>query len=227
MCLLYFLQGVPQGLIYFALLDWLAGNGFTIKDIAIITAIASIPWSLKFLIGPFVDYFSNSLMGKRRPWIIISTLMMSETLIFAAFLTSQNIDPLILGITLFSTILATSILDVATDGMAIDILNENERGFVNGLMWAFRTLGVSISAIFSSIIINNYGLGEAMFYLGLAIALIGILNGEYDFAQKHLDVALDLDPDYVLAYENLVYLSQLLGDNNSAKLYLQKIIEIM
>ena len=70
---------------------------------------------------------------------------------------------------------ATSILDVATDGMAIDILNENERGFVNGLMWAFRTLGVSISAIFSSIIINNYGLGEAMFYLGLAIALIGIL----------------------------------------------------
>lgn len=175
LCLLYFLQGVPQGLIYFALLDWLAGNGFTIKDIAIITAIASIPWSLKFLIGPFVDYFSNSLMGKRRPWIIISTLMMSETLIFAAFLTSQNIDPLILGITLFSTILATSILDVATDGMAIDILNENERGFVNGLMWAFRTLGVSISAIFSSIIINNYGLGEAMFYLGIAIALIGIL----------------------------------------------------
>ena len=160
LCLLYFLQGVPQGLIYFALLDWLAGNGFTIKDIAIITAIASIPWSLKFLIGPFVDYFSNSLMGKRRPWIIISTLMMSETLIFAAFLTSQNIDPLILGITLFSTILATSILDVATDGMAIDILNENERGFVNGLMWAFRTLGVSISAIF---------------YLGIIIALMGIL----------------------------------------------------
>ena len=121
------------------------------------------------------DYFSNSLMGKRRPWIIISTLMMSETLIFAAFLTSQNIDPLILGITLFSTILATSILDVATDGMAIDILNENERGFVNGLMWAFRTLGVSISAIFSSVIINNYGLGEAIFYLGIIIALIGIL----------------------------------------------------
>ena len=59
-----------------------------------------------------------------------------------------------------------------------------------------------------------------------SIALIGILNGEYDFAQKHLDIALDLDPDYILAYENLVYLSQLLGDNNSAKLYLQKIIEI-
>jgi PAT family beta-lactamase induction signal transducer AmpG len=172
---LYFLQGIPQGLIYFALLDWLAGNNFSIKDIAIVTVIASIPWSLKFLIGPFVDRFSNSLMGKRRPWIITSTILMSITLIIGSIISDQNIDPTILGLILFSTILATSTLDVATDGLAIDILDENERGFVNGLMWAFRTLGMSISAIFSSVVINIYGLSYAMLDLGIIIIIFGII----------------------------------------------------
>jgi len=175
LCLLYFLQGIPQGLIYFALLDWLAGNNFSIKDIAIVTVIASIPWSLKFLIGPFVDRFSNSLMGKRRPWIITSTILMSITLIIGSIISDQNIDPTILGLILFSTILATSTLDVATDGLAIDILDENERGFVNGLMWAFRTLGMSISAIFSSVVINIYGLSYAMLDLGIIIIIFGII----------------------------------------------------
>ena len=175
LCLLYFLQGIPQGLIYFALLDWLAGNNFSIKDIAIVTAIASIPWSLKFLIGPFVDRFNSSLMGKRRPWIIISTFFMSMTLIIGSLILDQNIDPTILGFILFSTILATSTLDVATDGLAIDILDENERGFANGLMWAFRTLGMSISAIFSSAVMNIYGLSYAMLNLGIIIIIFGII----------------------------------------------------
>ena len=76
-------------------------------------------------------------MGKRRPWIILSILSMSLTIFIAAMLSKNAINPLLLGITFFSTLLATSILDVSTDGLAIDILNDNERGIVNGLMWAF------------------------------------------------------------------------------------------
>ena len=62
---LIFPSGNTSGSIYFSIQDWLTGNGFTIKDIALITAISSIPWSLKFIIAPFVDYYSESNMGKR------------------------------------------------------------------------------------------------------------------------------------------------------------------
>ena len=175
LCSLYFLQAIPQGLIYFSIQDWLTGNGFTIKDIALITAIASIPWSLKFIIAPFVDYYSESNMGKRRSWIILSMLSMSLTMFIAAILSKNGIDLLLLGITFFSTLLATSILDVSTDGLAIDILNDNERGIVNGLMWAFRTFGLSLSGISSAYIMANYGLTNAILFIGFFILLAGLL----------------------------------------------------
>ncbi len=175
LCSLYFLQAIPQGLIYFSIQDWLTGNGFTIKDIALITAIASIPWSLKFIIAPFVDYYSESNMGKRRSWIILSMLSMSLTIFIAAILSKNGIDLLLLGITFFSTLLATSILDVSTDGLAIDILNDNERGIVNGLMWAFRTFGLSLSGISSAYIMANYGLTNAILFIGFFILLAGLL----------------------------------------------------
>ena len=58
------------------------------------------------------------------------------------------------------------------------------------------------------------------------LGLIAILNGNYIDAEIHLNQAIALDPDYILAYENLVLLSQKKNDNQFTKLYLQKIIEI-
>ena len=190
LCSLYFLQAIPQGLIYFSIQDWLTGNGFTIKDIALITAIASIPWSLKFIIAPFVDYYSESNMGKRRSWIILSMLSMSLTIFIAAILSKNGIDLLLLGITFFSTLLATSILDVSTDGLAIDILNDNERGIINGLMWAFRTFGLSLSGISSAYIMANYGLTNAILFIGFFILLAGLLLSF--FREKKTDRYLSL-----------------------------------
>ena len=185
LCSLYFLQAIPQGLIYFSIQDWLTGNGFTIKDIALITAIASIPWSLKFLIAPFVDYCSESNMGKRRPWIILSILFMSLTIFIAAILSKGEINILLLGVIFFLTLLATSILDVSTDGLAIDILNDEERGIVNGLMWAFRTFGLSLSGISSAYIMTNYGLNNSIIFIGFIILLLGALLSI--FKEKHTD----------------------------------------
>ena len=190
LCSLYFLQAIPQGLIYFSIQDWLTGNGFTIKDIALITAIASIPWSLKFIIAPFVDYYSESNMGERRSWIILSILFMSLTIFIAAIHSKNAIDPLILGITFFSTLLAASILDVSTDGLAIDILNDNERGIVNGLMWAFRTFGLSLSGISSAYIMANYGLTNAILFIGFFIILVGFLLSF--FREKQTDRYMSL-----------------------------------
>ena len=158
LCILYLLQAIPQGLIYFSIQDWLTGNGFSIKDIALITAIASVPWSLKFLIAPFIDCYSKSLMGERRSWILFSIFLLALTILFAAFITTKSLQPLILGLVFFTSLLATSILDVSTDGLAIDILDKDERGTVNGIMWASRTFGLSLSGISSAYIMKHYGL---------------------------------------------------------------------
>ena len=166
---LYFIQGVPQGLIYFSLIDWLASKDFSIGDIAIITSIASLPWTLKFIIGPFVDSYQLSKMGKRKPWILSSLILLSLIFLFLSQFISIHLSPVLIGLSLSLIILSTSILDVATDGLAIDILDKDERGISNGFMWGARTLGVSISALISSILIRNYGLNQTFELFGITL----------------------------------------------------------
>ena len=166
---LYFIQGIPQGLIYFSLLDWLASKDFSISDIAIITSVASLPWILKFIIGPFIDTYQSSKMGKRKPWILSSLTLLGLIFLVLSQFISIQMSPLLIGILLSFIILSTSILDVATDGLAIDILDKNERGISNGLMWGARTFGVSISALVSSILIRNYGLNQTFIFFGIAL----------------------------------------------------------
>ena len=173
---LYFIQGIPQGLIYFALLDWLASVGFNISDIAIVMSLASLPWTFKILIGPFVDTIKLSKMGKRKPWIFFSLLSSSLIFIISSNYISIELSPFTIGLNLFAVILSTSILDVATDGLAIDTLNQDERGISNGLMWASRTVGVSSAAVFSSFTINEIGLKETFLFFGLLNFFFSLLS---------------------------------------------------
>ena len=164
--ILYFIQGIPQGLVYFALLDWLASVGFGISDIAIVMSLASLPWTFKILLGPFVDTLKSSKMGKRKPWIFFSLLISSLVFFVSSNYISNELSAISIGLSLFTVILFTSILDVATDGLAIDTLNDDERGISNGLMWASRTIGVSSAAVFASFAINKIGIRETFLFFG-------------------------------------------------------------
>ena len=164
--ILYFIQGIPQGLVYFALLDWLTSVGFGISDIAIVMSLASLPWTFKILIGPFIDTLKSSKMGKRKPWIFFSLLISSLVFFVSSNYISNELSAISIGLSLFTVILFTSILDVATDGLAIDTLNDDERGISNGLMWASRTIGVSSAAVFASFAINKIGIRETFLFFG-------------------------------------------------------------
>lgn len=164
--ILYFTQGIPQGLVYFALLDWLTSVGFGISDIAIVMSLASLPWTFKILLGPFVDTLKSSKMGKRKPWIFFSLLISSLVFFVSSNYISNELSAISIGLSLFTVILFTSILDVATDGLAIDTLNDDERGISNGLMWASRTIGVSSAAVFASFAINKIGIRETFLFFG-------------------------------------------------------------
>lgn len=58
------------------------------------------------------------------------------------------------------------------------------------------------------------------------LGFISIIKGDYNSAKISLNQAIILDPDYLLAYENLLLLSQKQNNLKDTKLYLQKILEI-
>ena len=78
---LYFAQGMPWGFLGIAVTNFLSAQEASLKDIAYIISMGTLPWTIKFGLGPIVDYITISKFGRRRFWIILSQLAMSLTLL--------------------------------------------------------------------------------------------------------------------------------------------------
>ncbi|MDP7567537.1 MAG: multiheme c-type cytochrome [Flavobacteriales bacterium] len=80
----------------------------------------------------------------------------------------------------------------------------------------------SASSVFHEALKLNPTIKEVHLNLGY----IDVLSGDFQLAESRLKQAIALDPDYILAYENLVLSSQLQNKFDEAKVYLNKILEI-
>ncbi len=69
--IMYFAQGIPQGLLGIAIPAWLASQGIEASKIASYLAVITLPWAFKLLGGPLMDRFEFLPMGRRRPWVVV------------------------------------------------------------------------------------------------------------------------------------------------------------
>ena len=67
---LYFSQGIPEGITIFAIPAWMAMNGKSVGEFAAYSAVVMIPFSLKIVLAPMMERFTFLPMGKRRPWLL-------------------------------------------------------------------------------------------------------------------------------------------------------------
>ncbi|MCH2065363.1 MAG: MFS transporter [Roseibacillus sp.] len=141
LCSLYVSQGLPQGFIHYALKNHLADQGFSTSDIGNVIAMISLPWAVKFLWGPVVDRFGIASMGKRRPWIIGAQAMTVVVLLILATVPGLDSNLRLLGLGILSVNIWTSLQDVCTDSLAVDLVPENQRGILNGFMYGCSYLG--------------------------------------------------------------------------------------
>ena len=171
MCILYVAQGLPFGLFSVSIPSWLATQDYSTAEVATFIGIAGLPWSFKFFAGPIMDRFSFLAMGHRRPWILIAQLG-----IVASFILLANVYPLV------TSIYAVAMLgflinffcasqDVAVDGMAIGVLENNERGRANAFMFGGQLMGIAGGASGGSYLLNHFGMTETAL-IGAAITLV-------------------------------------------------------
>ena len=141
LCSLYVSQGLPQGFIHYALKNHLADQGITTSEIGGVIAMISLPWTVKFLWGPIVDRFGIASMGKRRPWIILSQALTVVVLLILATVPGLDSNLHFLGLGILSVNIWTSLQDVCTDSLAVDLVPEKQRGILNGFMYGCSYLG--------------------------------------------------------------------------------------
>jgi PAT family beta-lactamase induction signal transducer AmpG len=171
--ILYVAQGVPIGLFWFAIPAWMAAKGAGASDVGYVLALTALPWTLKLVNGFIMDRYTVLAMGRRRIWIIGAQLVMIALLVGCAFAAPGVSDIVLLGIAGFIVNMATTFQDVGVDGMAVDIMEEDERARASGMMFGGQAIGIAASTALSGLAIAR--LGPAAAYL-LSAGFIGVIT---------------------------------------------------
>jgi len=171
--LLYVAQGLPIGLFQVAIPAWMASKGLSVAEVGSFIAIVFLPWSFKLLAGPVMDRFSFPPMGRRRPWVLGAQFgIVLSLLLIAVVAPDPKSSFMLLAALGFCANTFGAIQDVAVDGMAIDILEEDERAQANAYMFGGQVIGVSLSTALGSWALEQSGLGTAGLVLAALVALI-------------------------------------------------------
>ncbi|MEQ9002369.1 MAG: MFS transporter [Pseudomonadales bacterium] len=177
---LYFAQGIPIGLLDVAMPAWLAGQGVGAGAIGAYAAAIGLPWAFKLVAGPFMDRYQYLAMGRRRPWVIGTQAALVLALAGLAVLgvigdaTQGYLPALMVMGALVNVCAATQ--DVATDGMAIDVVPFDERGRANAFMAFGQVLGFGLFGGLSGVLLARYGLDVAASVAALSVAAILALS---------------------------------------------------
>ena len=164
LCALYVAQGIPWGFMTVTFVTYLALEGVGAGKLALLLTLGTLPWSVKFLWGPVIDRFQYREMGRRRPWILAAQTGMILFLSAILLVPDPASNVLLVSIMFCVYNIFTSLQDVSTDALAVDILKPDEIEQVNSYMFTSKSVGG---------IIGGAGLGSVINILGIkgAIAL--------------------------------------------------------
>lgn len=132
---LYAAQGLPFGFFSLALPVLLREAGWSLTAISFLQFLA-LPWAIKFLWAAVVDHH-----GTPRTWLLS---LQCAAIGMALWLSQLDLHlgsvVLFAAVFVFNFIAATQ--DVVTDGLAVRLLNAQERGLANGLQVGAYRLGM-------------------------------------------------------------------------------------
>src|SRR5512147_2635859 len=91
-----FASGLPLGLVYVAIPDWMRSIGVDIRVIGLIT-LAQAPWSFKVLWAPLMDRWAPAGMGRRRGWIALAQVGLFAGMLALAGVGGHPESPWVVG----------------------------------------------------------------------------------------------------------------------------------
>ena len=163
LCALYVAQGIPWGFITVTFVTFLADEGVSAGDIAMLLTLGTLPWSVKFLWGPVIDRYQRPEFGRRRPWILLAQTGMVLMLIGMLFVPDPAVNVRWMAYMFLVYNIFTALQDVSTDALAVDVLPAHEVERVNSYMFTAKSAGG---------IIGGAGLGTIIGITGIKGALL-------------------------------------------------------
>jgi PAT family beta-lactamase induction signal transducer AmpG len=129
--LLSFSSGLPLGLVWIAIPDWLSTAGVEIEKIGLIT-LSQAPWTFKFLWSPLMDRFKPPFLGRRRGWAFLAQIGLFAGTLALAGVGDHPEAPWVVGALALAVAFASATQDIAIDAYAVDVLRADEQGIAVG-----------------------------------------------------------------------------------------------
>lgn len=141
---LYWAQGLPVGFMTHALPVILRAQGVSLAHIGGF-GLLMLPWSIKIFWAPWVDRHAISRLGHYRSWILPTQLLTVVVLCVLSLFPIQALDqPLylfIFFIALLSMNLTGATQDIATDALAVNLLQHDQQHWGNTFQVVGSRLG--------------------------------------------------------------------------------------
>ncbi len=150
-----FASGMPLGLIWVAIPDWMRKSGVDIRVVGLFT-LAQAPWTFKFLWSPLMDRFVPPL-GRRRGWAAIAQIALFFGALCLAGLGNHPQTPWVVGAVALAMAFAGATQDIAVDAYAVDVLRPDEQAVAAGARNALWRLGYQLAGSISIWLAGMWG----------------------------------------------------------------------
>ncbi|NDV23362.1 MFS transporter [Desulfovibrio sp. JC022] len=164
---MYLCQAIPLGYVFGSLPVILREQGVNLKAVGAIFAL-HLPWALKFLCASWVDRKYIPALGRRRSWILPLQWSGAAVLVCVSYFPPSADFGIMYGLLLLlSCVMATN--DIAVDGYATDILEEEERPWGNSIQSAARFAGLMLGGGVMLFMNSNFGWQPLCLFLAAAV----------------------------------------------------------
>ncbi|KAJ6661520.1 hypothetical protein lerEdw1_014430 [Lerista edwardsae] len=176
--MLYFIQGIPYGLqsgllpIYFRTL----GLSFTKISLA---KMLYVPWVLKVFWAPVVDQCFT-----KKAWLLLTIGGLVLACLACSFLTPEADFHLVAAVLLLMNLFA-SVQDIAVDGLAIQLLGQDQIGYGNTIQVVAYKLGSVLAGGGLLTFLHLLGWGPLFVYLAILYTLAVLCIWNSSLTPRH------------------------------------------
>ena len=173
--LLSFASGLPLGLVWYAIPDWMRDIGVDIRVVGLLT-LAQAPWSFKVIWSPIMDRYVPPFWGRRRGWMAITQIVLAVLVMLLAGAGGRPDAIWVVGALAFAIAIASASQDIAIDAYAVEVLRTEEQGAAVGARLAFYRAAMLVSGGVAITLAARIGWPAVNALLALVFALMVALT---------------------------------------------------
>ncbi|MCU0257265.1 MAG: MFS transporter [Vicinamibacterales bacterium] len=164
--LLSFSSGLPLGLVWYSIPDWMRDIGVDIRVVGLFT-LAQAPWAFKVVWSPLMDRYVPPFWGRRRGWMALTQIALAALGLMLAGVGDHPDAVWVVAAIALGVALASASQDIAVDAYAVEVLHKDEQGAAVGARIALYRAAMVVSGGAAITAASHFGWGAVNALLAL------------------------------------------------------------